>query len=116
MECTNCGNCCTPCLQMTQEEIDTIKQYIIDNNIPERLYYIEGKLEYVCPFRNREDKICNIYEVRPEVCRLFESWTEGYGVEGHVQRLIDTNVSTCKAHELFFGNTTFYEDYKNENE
>lgn len=115
MKCMNCGDCCRPCLQMTQEEIDTIKKYIEDNNIKEHIYEKDGKLEYVCPFRDRKNKQCTIYKVRPTVCRLFACWIEGYGLEGYVQMIIDTSVTTgCNAHEIFFNNTNFKKRYKNE--
>jgi len=66
------GECCTTCATVSAIEVDTIKQYIIDNkyrtvNISEKM----ADLKNVCPFRDRVNKKCNIYEVRPEICRLF---------------------------------------------
>ena len=113
-KCTNCGNCCTPCLQVTQEEYETIKQYIIDNNIQEQLYYKEGRLEFICPFRDVENSKCNIYEVKPRVCTLFECWTEGYNLTDAVQEIIDTAIEgDCNANRIFFNNTTFLDEYRN---
>ena len=70
-KCSNCGQCCIPWLPITWEEYLIIKDYIKDNKIlptPCR----EGDNIYMdCPFHDRHNKRCNIYEVRPEVCRTF---------------------------------------------
>lgn len=71
----SCGRCCTNILPVSDYEIKKIKQYIKhhpvkinnpnkDNNVFNTNY------EDVCPFLD-ENKRCQIYIQRPEVCRWF---------------------------------------------
>lgn len=71
-KCSRCGECCTPFIPITNKEYKTIKKYIEKNNI-ECEEQVEGNNVYIkCCFYNRKEKKCNIYEVRPEVCRRFK--------------------------------------------
>lgn len=70
-ECSRCGECCTPFIPITNKEYKKIKEYIEENNI-ECENQIDGNNVYVrCCFYNRKERKCNIYKVRPEVCRRF---------------------------------------------
>lgn len=74
-QCSNCGNCCNDVLPLTNGDINRIKQYIKKNNIKPinhalRILSIRN-IDVMCPFRNEEEKKCNIYEVRPLVCKRF---------------------------------------------
>ena len=69
-KCTCCGNCCTALLPVTKEELKTIKRYIKKKHIKPVTH--TGGIDFTCPFRNDEKKICNIYEVRPTICRDFK--------------------------------------------
>ena len=70
--CSRCGECCTNYIPITESERLVIKEYITKNNIKEQPY-IEGNDVYVdkCPFYDRKEKRCQIYEIRPMVCRSF---------------------------------------------
>ena len=64
--------CCTNILPLSDYEINKIKKYIRRNNITpinrsdlENDTYVD-----VCPFLS-EDYRCNIYIMRPEVCKYF---------------------------------------------
>lgn len=71
-KCSRCGECCTPFIPITNKEYKIIKKYIKDNDI-QKENLIDGENVYVrCCFYNRKEKKCNIYEVRPEVCRRFK--------------------------------------------
>lgn len=73
-KCSNCGNCCTNLLPMSDKEVSRIKKYIKANNIKEYKHLIpllNTSVDMTCPFRNDDKKICTIYEVRPEICRQF---------------------------------------------
>lgn len=62
--CTNCGKCCG-IIPVDAEELAVIKEYV-------EKYHIEPKNHFpTCPFRNEEEKRCDIYPVRPVICRLF---------------------------------------------
>ena len=70
-----CGGakCCTNILMISEKEILRIKNYIGRNLIKPINYSNILTGEYVdkCPFLNKNMR-CNIYEVRPEVCKCFD--------------------------------------------
>lgn len=68
-KCSKCGECCTPFLPVTQEEVNTIQRYVVAKNIkPQRqMLYMENRL--TCPYYN--GKKCLIYDVRPLICQEF---------------------------------------------
>ena len=71
-QCSRCGECCTPFIPITTKEYKTIEKYIKENNI-ECENPVDGNNVHVkCCFYNRKEKKCNIYPVRPEVCRRFQ--------------------------------------------
>lgn len=72
-ECSGCGNCCSNCLPVTADEIKTIKAYISRHNIkPENHCRPEANdLDWLCPFRDEKHNRCNIYDVRPSICKFF---------------------------------------------
>lgn len=70
-KCVSCGNCCTAILPVTKEEIKAIKRYVKRKHIkPVKNFNVD--LDLTCPFRNNTEKKCNIYEVRPTICRDFK--------------------------------------------
>jgi Fe-S-cluster containining protein len=58
-------------LPVTQKEIESIKKYIIKNKIKiqKLTIYNQPTVDLMCPFRFNGK--CNIYEVRPLICREF---------------------------------------------
>lgn len=68
-KCSECGNCCTALLPVTKEEVKTIKRYIKRKGVKPIKNDID--IDLTCPFRNEKERICNIYEVRPYICRSF---------------------------------------------
>lgn len=75
-KCIQCGSCCSNFLVMTAEEIETIHKYIKKYNIKEHRHILplaEPTLDMTCPFLNdsKPNEKCDIYEVRPRVCRDF---------------------------------------------
>ena len=71
-KCVSCGNCCTAILPVTKEEIKAIKRYVKRKHIKPVVHPGKADIDLTCPFRNDEKKICNIYEVRPTICRDFK--------------------------------------------
>lgn len=64
LNCKNCGECCG-LVPISEKEYNDIKKYCIENNIkPKKV----GMLD--CHFRDNENKICMVYEVRPTLCKL----------------------------------------------
>lgn len=75
-ECTQCGNCCSNLLPMTENEIKTIHNYIKKHHIKEHRHnypIATPTMDVTCPFLD-DDKLkekCEIYSVRPRICREF---------------------------------------------
>lgn len=70
-KCSRCGECCTPFIPITNKEYKIIKKYIKENNIQCENQADGNNVYITCCFYNRKERKCNIYEVRPEVCRRF---------------------------------------------
>lgn len=73
-KCSNCGACCSNFLPMSRKEVERIRAFIKKNNIRESVHLLPvAKTGYdaTCPFRDNAGKICTIYPVRPEICKLF---------------------------------------------
>lgn len=74
-ECSGCGECCSNFLPISSFEIDRIKRYVKKNNVPEQFVIapvVGPTLDLTCPFRSEKERKCLIYEVRPEICRVFK--------------------------------------------
>lgn len=74
--CSNCGECCSSLLPVSDDEIKQIRQYIKSHHIKPksgvRAPMTNHMIDLTCPFLDvgREQK-CMIYEVRPLICRKF---------------------------------------------
>ena len=79
--CKNCGKCCANILMLSKEEISNIKDYINKNNIKliNRNHIGLKEDVNICPFLSNENK-CNIYEVRPSICRSYNCNKEHSGI------------------------------------
>lgn len=71
-KCSKCGGCCNDLLYLSDTEIKDIKSYIKKHNIKEHTCsnVEQNALDFTCPFLNDEGT-CNIYSVRPKICRMF---------------------------------------------
>ena len=72
--CSQCGQCCGDILPLSQKEIDQIRRYVRKNGIKAEVHCpptVAPVADYTCPFRNEMLKKCNIYEIRPLICRDF---------------------------------------------
>lgn len=70
--CSNCGECCTTFLPITKKEYYTIQKYLYEHpEITNERHIVGNDMHVLCPFRDRVNKRCKIYEVRPYVCRQF---------------------------------------------
>jgi len=85
-KCKGCGNCCKICknISWTKMDFDKISKYLqISHSELKRRYKFkfgkkegrEVRLMGDCPFLNNENK-CDIYEVRPHVCKQFPFTTK----------------------------------------
>ena len=85
--CSQCGNCCSNFLPLSADEVVTINNYVVNNNIKECIHAlpVAGRvIDATCPFLDMEKpkEKCRIYPVRPLICRKFicnkeqrPSWT-----------------------------------------
>ena len=76
-KCSNCGNCCSNFLPMSDAEINIVKKYIKENYIVEQkrvIPLVDPSLDLTCPFRSEKERKCLIYPVRPAICRVFMCW------------------------------------------
>lgn len=72
--CSGCGECCVDLLPVTPAEISRIKEYVRKHNVKEHRqapFYDPSVTDLSCPFRNQQTKKCEVYPVRPYICRTF---------------------------------------------
>lgn len=70
-KCSNCGECCSNCLPLSEAEIQQIHKYIKKHNIKEQRHNFMVGTDMTCPFRDNAHRKCLIYEIRPAICREF---------------------------------------------
>lgn len=76
-KCSECGQCCSRFLALSNYEINTIKAYIKRKNIKQQTHAVnvlaQRALDMTCPFLDddKPNHKCTIYEVRPLICRSF---------------------------------------------
>ena len=75
-KCSNCGSCCTDFLPVSEREIKNIRRYVKRHSIKAQKHFMPTAqpivLDFVCPFRNNQERKCMIYEVRPLICREWQ--------------------------------------------
>lgn len=105
-ECSNCGECCSDFLPLNKSEIKTIREYIkkhkVENHSAANCFV---QVNAMCPFRNNNEKKCDIYEARPYICRAFKCDTQPEKAEMVRDEITNPrNVYSMKA--LFFGDSS----------
>ena len=71
-QCSRCGQCCSPFIPFTKKELKKVKQYVKDKHIEKKERHIdENSFDATCCFWDPQNKVCQVYEVRPFVCRHF---------------------------------------------
>ncbi len=73
-KCSNCGQCCSDMLPLTEGELRRIKRYAEEHHLKEHRqapFWDPNATDMTCPFRNQQTKQCDIYPVRPQICRSF---------------------------------------------
>ena len=89
MKCNKCGHCCTLLLNLTERDIERIKQagYKEEEFIEAQLGRKYMKLiDHKCFFlrKNKKGYYCEIYKYRPQICRIYPSY--------------DREISECREH------------------
>ena len=73
-KCSNCGNCCVDLLPVTKGELDRLYHYAKKHGLKEHRqapFWDPKATDLTCPFRNSHTKQCEVYPVRPLICRSF---------------------------------------------
>lgn len=73
-KCSGCGECCVDLLPVTPAEIDRIKAFVQKHHVQEHRqapFFDLNAIDLSCPFRNQHTKKCEVYPVRPYICRAF---------------------------------------------
>ena len=77
-KCSECGDCCSNRLPLSNQEIKVIKDYIKEHNIVEQKHGVcvlsRPTIDLTCPFLDNSVKThkCTIYPVRPQVCKEYK--------------------------------------------
>ena len=72
--CSGCGACCSDFLPVSGEEVERIRAYVSKHHLKEHInkvavgYFVDA----TCPFRDDVNRKCDVYDVRPEICRSFQ--------------------------------------------
>ena len=71
-KCSGCGECCGDLLHLSKGEIKIIDNYLKNHKVEPTPQNILVEYDNTCPFRDNINKICKIYNVRPQICRVFK--------------------------------------------
>ncbi len=107
-KCSQCGQCCTNLLPMSDSEVNRIHRYMkrhhIEQHFQKTLVEI-GSTDLTCPFRDNKNKRCLIYEVRPEICKQFICCEDQNKSFRNRDKILRDNRHTVFCRTEFFGNT-----------
>lgn len=109
-KCSGCGDCCGGVLPLSRAEISRIKAYVAEKGIKEqkRVVY-HDKMDATCPFRDETTRKCLIYDVRPDICRVFMCNREPDEID-RVKMDMHKRRDVVYMRSEFYGNTEL-EDY-----
>ena len=73
-KCSDCGGCCSNFLPLRKEEVERLKRFVRRKHFKPivRCSVLAGRsIDLMCPFKNDEEQRCEVYDIRPEVCRAY---------------------------------------------
>lgn len=100
--CSSCGECCSDFLHLSEEEIESINKYLKEFKVPQ---HNKGRENTKCPFRNDLFCKCDIYSVRPYICRKFKCDTQPEKAEFERDEINKSRKAYSMA-ELFFNDSS----------
>lgn len=102
-KCSNCGECCSNFLPLSDVEIKTIKEYVKKHNIKpcNHTLAVSKEIDGICPFRDSINKRCLIYKVRPEICRSFICNKNMSDIEESKRLCYERKQAISMWHEIF---------------
>ena len=111
--CSKCGMCCGMFIPFTDKEIAKIKKYVKKYNIKQvEDRETENGFEARCCFYDVKNKKCNIYSVRPYVCKDFICNRKDWKRQRNKYELIGDYNSTLKITKLASFDDLIYKDYR----
>lgn len=99
--CSNCGECCSDFLHLSDDEIERINNYLKEYKLPQHQKGLNTK----CPFRNDLFGKCDIYSVRPHICRIFKCDTQPEQAE-IIRDEVNKERKPYSMAELFFNDSS----------
>ena len=100
--CSGCGECCSDILPLTEAEIARLKSFVKTRHFKAHTHLCApctATYDMTCPFLTPQHK-CAVYDIRPQVCRLFKCWD--YAV-GSLERFESSSRDTQAAFWRFYG-------------
>lgn len=108
-KCSQCGKCCSDFLPVGKHELKRIRDYVKKHEIKQRKHCApfakKIEIDMVCPFRNNDDKRCEIYPVRPAICRDFRCDKPKKGIWADRAKY-ESQFSVVSMRETFFREET----------
>lgn len=105
-KCIGCGKCCSSFLPLSNKEIKEIKRYMKKHKLKEHKHITPAVVSYdmTCPFLDdkKENNKCEIYEVRPAICRVFQCNQPPSKVQAN-KHLFWRDRKPCDMRHIFFG-------------
>lgn len=70
--CTNCGICCS-IVPITEHEFQKIKRFVKNKMTLQQIYRLKNqeRTPLQCIFFDNEKRICSVYPVRPDICKMY---------------------------------------------
>lgn len=101
--CSNCGECCSNFLPLSNGEIKKIKDYVKKHNIKpcRHTSVLSNEIDGICPFRDNVNKKCLIYKIRPEICRSFICSKSIPDIEESKRLCYESKRAISMWHEIF---------------
>ena len=106
-KCSSCGQCCSNLLPLSNNEIRKIKEYIKKHGIKEQRHNFMVGYDMTCPFRNEAKRICEIYDVRPAICREFQCNNKAEDIQR-------SKISFHNKHKVVYMRNEFFKNNEDE--
>lgn len=113
-KCSRCGDCCGLFIPFTEKELSVIRAYVKQNNIkPHNRLDMNGQFNARCCFYNEIEKKCDIYEVRPYVCKDFKCDRKNWkSKRDSYEKRAKYNSSLSKKQYMATFDDLIYKDYE----
>lgn len=103
--CSGCGECCSDFLPLSKDELKRIKAYAKKNGLKPHwnsVALLTGANDFTCPFRDNQKRRCDIYDIRPEICRSFIC-TNSFDDAQNDRKLLEKSRNICSVRCEVFG-------------